>query len=197
MKKSRKETILETAKDLFSKSGFDGCSMDDIAKKAEVNKATLYYHYKDKSTLYETVLVSNLEQFYEKAKVLSKTPKDPKERLLGFVTAFGENFDCNKTMASLMLNEVSTGGRNLTKNVSAVMKKIVGLLKEILDTGVEEGVFKDINPMILHFMIVGSMNMYISSEPFRNKELVFGGDLSPKEMAKEIEKIVLNGIRRS
>ena len=46
-----KEKILRVAEKLFAEKGFDGTSVDSIAKTAGVNKALIYYHFKDKSSL--------------------------------------------------------------------------------------------------------------------------------------------------
>ena len=43
------------AASLFAKGGFDGVSVDDIARDAGVNKAMIYYHFADKLALYRAV----------------------------------------------------------------------------------------------------------------------------------------------
>ena len=37
---------------MFAARGFDGVSVDDIARDAGVNKAMIYYHFADKLALY-------------------------------------------------------------------------------------------------------------------------------------------------
>lgn len=46
-----RKNILKVAEKLFSENGFDGTSVDKIAKTAKVNKATIYYHFKDKKEI--------------------------------------------------------------------------------------------------------------------------------------------------
>ncbi|PLX15302.1 MAG: hypothetical protein C0601_13375 [Candidatus Muiribacterium halophilum] len=43
-KKENTNRIVSVALKVFSEYGYAGSSMDDIAKKAKVNKATIYYH---------------------------------------------------------------------------------------------------------------------------------------------------------
>ncbi|MCB0407451.1 MAG: helix-turn-helix transcriptional regulator [Bdellovibrionales bacterium] len=47
-----KEKILETASELFSKFGFSGTSIRDIAAHSEVNIAAINYHFGNKHNLY-------------------------------------------------------------------------------------------------------------------------------------------------
>lgn len=46
-----KERILEAASVEFAERGFDGARVDEIAKRAGVNKALIYYYYKSKEEL--------------------------------------------------------------------------------------------------------------------------------------------------
>ena len=47
--------ILETAETLFSQNGYDGTSIDRIARLTGINKATIYYHFRDKADMMETL----------------------------------------------------------------------------------------------------------------------------------------------
>lgn len=42
---------MNTAAKLFAEKGFDGARVDDIAKKAKVNKALIYYYFKNKEEI--------------------------------------------------------------------------------------------------------------------------------------------------
>lgn len=53
---NRKYEIIETAKVLFVEQGVDGTSMDQIAKKMQLTKASLYYYFKSKDELLEEML---------------------------------------------------------------------------------------------------------------------------------------------
>jgi AcrR family transcriptional regulator len=50
-----KSTILKAAEKLFAEKGFDGTGVEDIANEAGVNKALLYYHFKNKEGILETL----------------------------------------------------------------------------------------------------------------------------------------------
>ena len=51
-----KKYITDTARRLFSEFSYLGVSMNDIAKKLNVTKAALYYHFTSKAEIYEKVL---------------------------------------------------------------------------------------------------------------------------------------------
>ncbi|WP_294620818.1 TetR/AcrR family transcriptional regulator [uncultured Roseovarius sp.] len=56
IKKGRKfEQVLNGAREVFMRDGFEGASVDDIAKAAGVSKATLYSYFPDKRLLFSEV----------------------------------------------------------------------------------------------------------------------------------------------
>jgi len=58
----KRAAILEAAKHLFVKQGFDGTSMDAIANKAGVSKLTVYSHYRDKESLFAEAVRCKCEE---------------------------------------------------------------------------------------------------------------------------------------
>lgn len=55
-----KQKILTIAEKLFSEKGYDGTSVDEIARLSKVNKATVYYHFKNKREVLDVLTRSIL-----------------------------------------------------------------------------------------------------------------------------------------
>ena len=56
---SKKEKVIETARELFSRYGYR-ISMDELAKEANVTKKTIYSYFKDKDELIKYFLYEEL-----------------------------------------------------------------------------------------------------------------------------------------
>lgn len=56
-----KARIIAVAEDIFSRKGYDGARVDDIAKEAGINKALIYYYFKNKDEILETLLRNLIE----------------------------------------------------------------------------------------------------------------------------------------
>jgi len=54
--------ILVAARAEFSEKGFDGARVDDVARRANVNKALIYYYFKSKDDLLQELLQTFLEE---------------------------------------------------------------------------------------------------------------------------------------
>ena len=61
-----KDRILATSIELFSKKGFDGTSVNLIAKEANVNKALIYYYFKNKEEILDTMIQSLFDGMTER-----------------------------------------------------------------------------------------------------------------------------------
>jgi len=200
MANDTKDNILNAAKKLFSKLGYDGCNVDLIADNAKVNKATIYYHFKSKSLLYETVLELNLSRFLHRVRKVVHEHDSPEKKLEVFARTYASNFVGDQQMAPLMLRELASDGTHLTDKTRAVLREIIAEVDAILEEGRTAGVFIETKSFIPYFMIVGSMNIYTSTKKLRKKfddnDNDFGFSSTIDETAEELSRIILNGLKK-
>jgi len=74
------DAILQATKALISESGLTKISMIDISSASEVARATLYNHFRDKHSVVEALLASEVARIIELSK-LAGTPADALESL--------------------------------------------------------------------------------------------------------------------
>lgn len=60
-----KQKLLDSAIEVFSEKGFDGARVDEIAARAKVNKAMLYYYFSSKEKLFEEIIIQYKKDFKE------------------------------------------------------------------------------------------------------------------------------------
>jgi len=78
-----REKILKVATKLFARKGFDGARVDEIAQKAGVNKALIYYYFKSKKEILEEIMKEFLEEsLRRKQKMLERPEQLDKEELI-------------------------------------------------------------------------------------------------------------------
>ena len=106
-----REVILAAATELFAAQGYSGVTIKEIATKAKVNSALLYYYFEDKEGLYRTVLnelVGSLSRGIGGS--LAGSPPTPEEGVRRFVAAQAERFAANKAFSRLVLRELFDAG---------------------------------------------------------------------------------------
>lgn len=193
--------IIDAAAKSFAENGFEGARVDEIAKEAGVNKATLYYQVGDKEKLYESVLMEKFDLFAVQVSDAVKTGKTAGEKLRAFITTLGRNFGDNRRFASIMMREVASGGSKLPDNVFKKMLFIIGTLRSILEEGENEGVFRKADPFLTHIQIIGGIMFYVAGEPIRlraQKKLRTGEDLNTEipaeDAANHMADMIINSL---
>jgi len=194
--------ILDAAAEVFSEVGYAGARVDEIARRAGINKAMIYYRIGDKRVLYEQVLH---DIFGKLATQIARNLKDvqtPEEKLKTFIRNILRAMDRRPHFAPIMMRELASGTRTFPETVGQHVVRIVGTLAEILKDGETKKVFAKTNPFLLHMMIVGTGVFYRMSGPIRSSLTIIPESLRKldetvsKDMGKEIERMVLNGIRK-
>lgn len=71
-RKNAKQINLETAVKIFADNSFDGAQVDQIAAAANVLKSLIYYHFKSKDEILETLV----DDFFTHFMDFTETAKD-------------------------------------------------------------------------------------------------------------------------
>ncbi len=194
--------ILEAAADVFSEVGFSGARVDEIADRAGVNKAMIYYHIGNKDALYAEVIQNVIGNTAETIARRIKDIQDPEEKLRIYIRAFARNLDENPQVAPIMMLEVASGGRHLPEVVARDIFRIVNMLREILREGVEKGIFVETIPFLIHIMVIGAMITFKTSAPIRArydwipKTIRSMHDKISGNILGEIEKLILKAVKK-
>ena len=194
---NKKEEILKIASKEFAKYGYRGVSLEKIAKKADISKAAIYYHFKNKNELFEEVIMPKLKKLIDEVYLCNFD--DPRKELKCYICAFSKTFKKHPCFASLLAHEFVDGGRDLNdeiiKNLSKVFKRLVQILKR----GQEKGIFNIENPFSIQLMIVSTLIMHQTTKDLRKRiskyiEIEINPDI--KDIAKSLYKKVLKAISK-
>jgi AcrR family transcriptional regulator len=194
--------ILSTAAEIFSESGFEGARMDEIAKQAGVNKASIYYHIGDKEALYARAIHDLFGNAANQMVQNITTSWSPRKKLKKYIHTLAGIVDQNPQIAAIMLREQASGGKNLPELVARDIAGFVKIITDILDEGFKQGIFIKTTPFVVHLMIIGAIVLYKMSSPIRSKYPVLSEtsneqkDQDLKQAAAEVQRLVLNAVRK-
>lgn len=193
--------ILSAAGEVFAQIGFSGARVDDIAVRAGVNKAMLYYHVGDKEHLYEVVLTETFERGLGSLREATEKFDFPSEKLqaiLDVVASFGIN---NPNFVPIMVREIASGGATLPDEMLLRMASVFRVVAEVLAEGVSLGVFRSTDPLLTHVSLVGSMMFLVSTQPIRERLRRIAGMVaeshSPADLSRHVGNLFLHGLETS
>ena len=196
------ERILGAAKDIFAEVGFAGARVDEIARRAGVNKATLYYHIGDKKALYGEVIHGIIGSLAQNLADNIKDSQSHEDKIRTYVRTISAIMDKNPQMPRIMMREIASGGQNLPDIFFQDFISILTTLTKIIESGIKDGVFIETIPLIVHFMTLGPNIIYKAITPIvmRNQNMPESLKTLEKnitgKIADEIEKLILRAIKK-
>src|ERR1700732_754481 len=179
--------ILQASAQEFAQYGIAGARTEAIAREARVNKALLYYYFKDKETLYGAVLDNAFSGL--KATVFRVLDSDlpPREKIMTYVGTYFDFIASNQVYPKLMQREMMRAREGHSPHIEKLVKNylqpIYVRVGELLRKGIAEGEFRKIDPA--HFIpsMVAMIIFYFSSAPLMQKIVRFN-PLSPERIAE-------------
>lgn len=157
-----RRAMLETALRLFAEHGFAGTSIRDIAKACGLQAPTLYSHFPSKQhVLAELLRIAHEEHMRRVRAALLDCQPDPRAQMVAFVKAhvgFHTAFPMLAVVANSELHMLSPG---LAEPVLAVRRQGEQVLMDILDRGVQRGLFTVPHPW-LSVAAIGGMGLRVA-----------------------------------
>src|SRR5690348_2508976 len=132
--------ILNAAVEEFAHEGVAGARTDEIARNAGVNKALLYYYFKDKEGLYAAVLEQIFAGLSAKvAEVLDREDLSPREKLLLYVETHFDYMSSSPLFPRVVQREFMRTGRTTTALAGRIVERYARPLYAKLTRLITEG----------------------------------------------------------
>lgn len=177
--------ILKAALEEFSHEGVAGARTDEIARRAGVNKALLYYYFKDKEGLYAAVLEEVFSGLSARIMaVLERADLPPRQRLLRYVEAHFDYIASAPFYPRLVQREfMRSAGPKLSPVASRILerygKPIYLKLGNVIREGIAGGDFRKVDPEQTVTSLLGIIVFYFISLPAQ--QVMNSGDPSSPE----------------
>ena len=155
-KKKKRDSLLETAFQLFMTKGIQNTSVSDIAEQAGVAKGTFYLYFKDKHDIHNRLISHKSSQLFQNAVKEYQKLSEPiisfEERMIFFVDNIVNQLTENPRLLSFIAKNLSWGifKNALTTPVKETDVDFRYVYREMLDEAPEEYA----QPELMLFMIV-------------------------------------------
>ncbi|MGN6486770.1 MAG: TetR family transcriptional regulator [Devosia sp.] len=158
--------LLAAARAAFSERGLEGARVDDIARRAGVNKQLVYHYFGSKDGLYTAVLEGIYREIrdHESALELEALPAEAAMRAL--VEFSFDYLARSPEFVRILADENANGGKHLQGSgiVKEVNRPIIDLLRKTLGRGVAAGVFRPgLDPLHVYLSIAGMSFFYFAN----------------------------------
>jgi AcrR family transcriptional regulator len=196
-KRSRRQSILKSAKKIILKSGVEGMSMNQLAEATELNKATLYLYFSNKDDLIDAIVYEGLrvlEKDFEEADQQSSSGLEKVLNLIQTTFAFYKRYPVYfYTMNHQERRKVNERlETHFSKKGNEIASRLFEKIAEGLNQGIGEGSIRkeiDINTfLILQFaQIYGVMHTIYNKEDVYQDVLGLDSEVIEKSALEIIE----------
>ena len=196
-KQMKRNYIMQSAQKLFASKDYDEVSMNSIAKEVGVNKATLYYYFKNKEALYFAIVLQGVQILVKMAKDEVKNGKTGYEKILLYGNAMNkfsiEYPGCLRLLYAPQSSKFDID--NITsseeyKEVMGLLKELMVIMRDSIQLGVDDGTIReDVNPMeAAVLMSLISQNM--SNMSCLYKDMLQSEGISEQKFAMDVKGFI-------
>jgi TetR/AcrR family transcriptional regulator len=194
------DRILAAAALEFARRGFAGARVDTIARRARVNKAMLYYHFKSKADLYRMLLRRMFGLAAERLAAIAAHDGPPAEKLHQAIGAMAAFIQEHAFFPAIMLREVAEGGAHLDAETLATLAAVPRAFGAIVQQGIAAGEFRDVHPVFAYFTTLAPVVFFLAGSEIRkgisNLHLMNLRALSPDEFVQQLQESVRRSFAR-
>ncbi len=165
----RRKEILETAERLFITKGYTKTTVNDILKEIGIAKGTFYHYFKSKEKVMDEIIMRIIKDDVAKAKVIVSNPNIPVLEKLFRVLI--EQSPKSGDVKDKMIEQFHQPN-NAEMHQKSLVQSIIHLspvLTEVLEQGIEEGIFSTSYPQETMELLLSSAQVIFDDGLFQWK----------------------------
>ncbi|MDA2665241.1 MULTISPECIES: TetR/AcrR family transcriptional regulator [unclassified Bacillus cereus group] len=177
----RRKEILETAERLFLTKGYTKTTVNDILKEIGIAKGTFYHYFKSKEEVMDEIIIRIIKEDVAKAKVIVSNPNIPVlEKLFRVLMEQSPKSGDIKDKMIEQFHQPNNAEMHQKSLVQSIIH-LSPLLTEILEQGIEEGIFSTSYPQETIELLLSSAQVIFDDGLFQWK---------PEEMMRRVKAYI-------
>ena len=193
----KQAVILDAARKRFAYYGFSKVTMDEIAADVGMGKASLYYYFPTKESLFEEVVKQEKTQFFNDINLMIEKKIGSCDMLRQYAAKRIEHFRNLANLRALGFQQHGEMRASSVELYKEFQQQEVYVLQQILQTGKKRGDFTVSNPQqsaeAIMQMLYGPRSWFLHKLQRDLDDETFS---LLEQSTKEIVEIILNGIKK-
>ncbi len=153
-----RDQILRVAADLFRERGYRATTLDDIAARLGMSKASLYRSFRAKEEMLAAISRETIENFTRGLTVVLRSDLSPEDKLRRAVREHVRFVIANRSFLTVFFSEEASLPPRLARAIAAQKDRYDKGIETIVAEGVRSGVFRDVPPRLVVFGLLGMLN---------------------------------------
>jgi AcrR family transcriptional regulator len=174
-----RQSIIQAAERLLIRSGYASLTMDDVAREAEISKATVYHYFRSKGDLVLELFVYYFEKFYRNIVRIVSESKSAREKLKEVIAYFLRVSREKETISRVLMvdriflkkmrilagetSRSSSREKDLVAEIKKQREKIIEEASRIIEEGIARGEFRSIDRVLATRLIEALLQGFVHS----------------------------------
>ena len=147
---ARREQILSAARRCFIENGYHPTRMDDIAKEAGLSKGGVYFHFKSKREVFDSLVQEEFERTMQLLSTVKESDKPIAEKMQELGAHYLQYFMSAPEAPRffVVMGEMALRDDELSRELLAKQSQMIDAVATLIDQGVEEGVLRPVDSKV-------------------------------------------------
>lgn len=182
--------LIEAARVLFIRNGYDHTTMTDIAREAGKGRRTLYVHFPSKEVLLRSVIEMELNKILDVLRAIAEKEVSADRKIMEFVIS-----RLNNVRHTIFRNgSLRADFTRFYLTIDSIRRKYdkieISLIRSILVEGRNQGLFRfddaDVMATLIHYSIKGLESPYVRGQ--------VGGNVEVQILERHARQVILRGL---
>lgn len=193
-KSLRRAEILAAARKVFGEHGYEGATLDEVAREAEFAKGTIYSYFDSKADLFAALAEYEFDEVEGNINEVLARQRDAVGAARAGIAVLLSFFQSRSDFYRVAISLRDTAKREEAEKIRGVVKKRISALADVLGSrfaeGIRNGLVKEYDARFLGYLLLGIVHYY-SVYMIR-----FGPGADLTEGTEMLCDIYLDGVRR-
>jgi AcrR family transcriptional regulator len=150
----RSAEILDAARRLFARKGFEGASVDEVAEAAGLAKATVYAYFPSKRDLYLAALHQGVSELMEETRRNVEAARTTAEKLRAFIATRIRFAEADRDFVAIYHAEFGpVHPASLKKEFKQLHQQQVHVLETVIEEGLARGELRRVSAEAVAFLV--------------------------------------------
>jgi TetR/AcrR family transcriptional regulator len=141
LSKEKEEQIILAARKVFARFGYSKTTMEDISVEIDMGKASLYYYFPTKESLFHAAILYEQDEFIKKTELLVNKQKNAEDKLKAYVEERLKFFQELVNLGTLSYNPFNNKQSVSIKMYESFSEKEIEIVKSLIQEGKKNGEF--------------------------------------------------------
>jgi TetR/AcrR family transcriptional regulator len=143
---STRDVILDAAQRLFAESGYEGTSLNDIAKAVGIRRPSVLHHFESKEALYKATFERHLADWFSRIADATDGPSDEWETMDRILETGFVFFAANPEFVRIVRWEMLAEHAVLGKDLGSALRPLMTRAQAFFQRGMANGIFREHDP---------------------------------------------------